>query len=116
MKAVFAVWSGFIFSSQIAASGQEPETPLPLLEQLSERTCGHRLAEQEALRLIAAHFPEQTELVFGFDAFCHNAHSKGVRERDDRGDERLAGALFRQAVDERAVDLQRVDWQFGEAA
>src|ERR1700719_2429011 len=84
-----------------------------LLEQLGESITRHGPTEQEALYLIAAYFSEHGELVFGFDALRDSAHAKGVRERDDRGDEGFAEGVVRQATDEGAVDFQRVDRQVG---
>src|SRR3954469_19712271 len=69
----------------------------------------HRRGEQVALGAVAAEPAERVELAGGLDALGDRLEPQAARDVDDRADDRRVVLLLAQPVDERAVDLDRVD-------
>ena len=87
-------------SREIAAPGAE------------ERLRGGRVEgarEQEALAAVAVLVLQEAQLVLALDALGERLDRHRLAELHERADQRLAFGALRQARDERAVDLQRVD-------
>src|SRR4051794_10644841 len=78
-------------------------------EQLLEVRRAQRLGEEVALRALAAEALERLELLDGLDALGDRAEAEAVGDVDDRRDDRGVVLLGAEPVDERAVDLDRVD-------
>src|SRR4051794_17553568 len=71
--------------------------------------CRHRAGEVVALCEAAAHFAQGGQLAELLDAFGHGRHAEALAELDDRVGERGVVGQRAEPLDERAVDLQRVD-------
>src|SRR5680860_192826 len=69
----------------------------------------HTRREEEPLRLMAAQAHERAELLFRLDALCDHREAEGTPEADNTGDDGRVFRIVAQPVDERAVDLHRVD-------
>ena len=70
---------------------------------------GARAAEQVALATVAADLAQARQLQRGLDALGDHRQAEGVAELDDGLDDRRVLGVDAQAVDERAVDLDRLD-------
>ena len=70
-----------------------------------------RPGEQVALAIVAAKILEQCELRLGLDTFRDDLFLKSLGERDYRLQYLGVFPAFADAVNERAVDLQRVERQ-----
>src|SRR5437764_2578066 len=68
-----------------------------------------RSGEQEALGEQAAESLQLGELLRGLDAFRHGPQAKALAHSNDAAGKRGRGAVRSQAVDEAAIDLDRVD-------
>ena len=78
-------------------------------QDLAEPVCIDRVAEEVALRVVAAMLAQEVELLLVLDAFRDHLELEAVRHVDDRVDDRRVVAVDRDVADERAVDLQRAD-------
>ena len=58
------------------------------------------MAEQESLRQIALHEPQELQLLLGLDAFRCRAQPERASEPDDRRNHRHRRRIFGEAVDE----------------
>ena len=75
---------------------------------------GDRAREIIALQMRRARHAQRLNLRLGLDAFSDDAQAKRTREVDDRVDDRGAFALAAHAVDEAAIDLQRIEREFAD--
>src|SRR6185437_14118974 len=92
--------------------GQRPVGAQQLLPVLPR----HRLGQQVALAVLAAHLGDQLALLAGLDALGDDRYAQRVGDRDDalgEGESPLRGG---DAFDEGLVDLQYVDRQFPQVA
>src|SRR4051794_5781112 len=96
-------------SKKAAARG----TPARLLasfgEQLARAFRADRPREEIALRERAPERAQTGRLLLGLDALGNDADAERAPHREDGGHDRLVLRRADYAVDERAVDLQRVD-------
>src|SRR5882724_9646928 len=91
-----------------------PAAPGP--EELLEARRLDRPAEVVALRVRAVHLAQQIELLLGLHSLGHHFHVQAAGEREDGVDD-LQGVVGRaDALDEAAVDLQRVDGELVQVA
>src|SRR5262245_57657189 len=77
-------------------------------DQIAGGIRAHRLAEDEALRILAAELVELDRVRVGLGAFRHHVHAEIVRHPDDRAQDHRALTLVRRAH-ERLVDLDGVE-------
>lgn len=68
-------------------------------------------SQQKALSTIAAQQLQGIELIGGLDSLAHHIEADGVRQIDDRRDDRVLTDRHGQPLDERAVDLDEVEWE-----
>src|SRR5258708_10605381 len=87
-----------------------------MAQQALELRVRYRPAVQIPLRLVAAYTYEIVELCLGLHTLGDGGHVKCVRQTDDGRDERTAFAVGGKTGRERAIDLQRIDGQLGQAA
>src|SRR5207244_10754455 len=71
----------------------------------------HGAREEEALAELAAELLEERQLRAGLDALGEHLLVERLAELEDGAHDLAAVALARHAVDERAVDLERIDGQ-----
>ena len=76
----------------------------------------YRWAHQVALHLIAAMPAQELRLLESLDALGNHLELQFARESDDGGADRTAVALGIQILDERTVDLQRIDRETAQIA
>src|SRR6185312_928746 len=69
---------------------------------------GFRAPEEIALAGVVAQLEDRLEMVRGLDALGHDPVAAGPRERAERLEDRLGGAVGRAGADERQVDLEDV--------
>src|SRR3954468_2830369 len=90
-----------------------PGTPSRLLaavgEQLARGSSADWAREEVALRELAAERPQAVGLLLGLDALGNHVNAQRAPHRQDGGHDGLVLAGADDAVDERAVDLERVD-------
>src|SRR5436190_1377385 len=79
-------------------------------EQIFDSLRRQRTREEIALGVRAPEAHELARLQLFLDAFGNHARLERSRQREDALDDRRA-IREQQALDERAVDLERVDWQ-----
>ena len=77
-----------------------------LIAQSSSARAGHRLGEQEALQLVAAHLHQDLLLALVLDPLGDDLQAERVRELDDGVDDRPGVGAVLEVHDEAAVDLQ----------
>ena len=77
--------------------------------EVADHLGGQRVAEQVALREVAAERAQRLELRRRLEPFGDRGQLERVREADDRLDDARVLRLAAEAVDEAAVDLQRLD-------
>ena len=82
-----------------------------LIECLFHILFSLRPRQQIALAVVAAEILQQRKLGLGFDAFGDHFLFEALGERDDRLQDLGIFAAFADAVNERAVDLERVERQ-----
>src|SRR5712664_928067 len=75
-----------------------------------------RTAEVIALRVGAAHLAQQIELLLGLHALGHHLHVQAVGEREDGVDDLQPVVGGAHALDEAAVDLERIDGELVQVA
>src|SRR5918911_3692019 len=78
-------------------------------QQLLQGFTAKGLGEVGTLSKVASQFPEYRGLASGFYAFRHRFYAQGVRQADRPRHYRPVPLIVPQPVDERPVDLQRVD-------
>src|SRR4051812_8310659 len=81
----------------------------PGREQRLELIGAHRLREEVALGAVAAEVAQRLELVVGLDALGDRPEAEAGGDVDDGAHDRRVVRLLAETVDERAVDLDRVD-------
>ena len=64
------------------------------------------MREVIALHTVTVELPQEGELIFALNAFCHHDQPEAVREKDDRLDDRIGAVRLIDALDEGAIDLQ----------
>src|SRR5713226_2520280 len=79
------------------------------VEQRADRFRAHRAIEVEALRELAFQRDEFLRLAFGLDALGDDVDPVGLRELDQHAHDRRAAEAAVGALDERAIDLERVE-------
>src|SRR3990167_1777250 len=94
-------------------SSAAPRAALGVGEQPRVRLGRERLAEVEALQLVALVAPQEPQLSVGLDALGDHLEVQGVAERDDglRDHALLRFGAGADVAHERAVDLERVERQ-----
>ena len=78
-------------------------------QEIGDFGIGPRLAEQEALSLMAALRAQAAQLGFGLDAFGGDRDAEAHAEADDRAHDRLRIAIGAEVAHERLVDLDLVE-------
>jgi hypothetical protein len=82
-----------------------------VIQQLGDRVCVQGSGEVVALPLVASHGGDRGALLGLLDPFGHGLQAQAVPELgDSAGHRRCLGAVG-DAVDERLVDLEDVDWE-----
>src|SRR5690606_13837799 len=87
-------------------SGAQTGAALQKLEQLARR---QRPGEQVTLHLVAAVAAQQLELTARFDPLGDHLEAQALGERDDRLGDRGVVRIGGDVLDERLVDLERLD-------
>src|SRR5262245_47330795 len=78
-------------------------------QQLGDRRCRLRRAEQKALNLVVALGTKLIELLAGLDTFRSGGDAEALREPRNRPDNRNTVGAVRQIADEGAIDLDLVE-------
>src|SRR6266851_8259716 len=86
------------------------------VEQRADRFRAHRAIEVEALRELAFQRDEFLCLAFGLDALGDDVDPVGLRELDQHAHDRRAAEAAVGALDERAIDLERVERELVQVA
>src|SRR5262245_4180956 len=82
-----------------------------LHQQRAQLGCRDRPADQVTLQLVTLEETQELELLMRLYTLRHRLEVEGARETDDSRDDCHISRIGRQAVDERTVDLERIDSQ-----
>ncbi len=98
-------------AAALATTWAYGDTPVVFLvrQQHAQVVGGAGLAEQLALRLVAAGLAQERELLHGLDAFGDHLHAEAVAHLDDGAHQRRVVAVGGGVAHEGLVDLQRAD-------
>src|SRR5579864_2447349 len=95
---------------RVLGLGDHGSPRLPGSAPLIPKVDRHRLADQVPLGNVAARLPEPIQLLDAFDAFRDNVSAQTMPECDNRAHDGRVVAVERYALDERPIDLDRIDW------
>ena len=87
---------------------------LGMTEARKRRLAGHRPAKQPSLGKIASETPQRLGVFLRFDPFGDDLAPQRARDRDHRSDQLNLLLAPRQSVDQRAIDLDRVEFARGQ--
>src|SRR6185312_13208063 len=83
----------------------------PVAQECLDHLRAERAGEQEALAAVAVLLPDQRELLRALDALGQGLDRERLAELNEASQEDLTLVPVADLRDERAVDLERVDWE-----
>src|SRR5688572_6724298 len=102
---------GLIAGADDCAAARQPGLAIALLQQLHELSSRKRGAHVKPLSGVASDALQERELRRILYAFRDDAEPEDARHRDDGFDDRRRRMVGQHLCDERAIDLDRIDWK-----